>query len=120
MTIVSLLLTAPKEGPATEIVHHLNMEQAKTYLNDLVPAIEAYNLELEIKAQNEAVAKSESKYKSLGNDGEDLEKKRVSIEKNVQDNKQNIQENKNSQQSQLAEIENQKQKLAELVNRRKA
>jgi hypothetical protein len=119
VTIVSLLLTVPKEGPATETVHHLNMDQAKAYLNDLVPAIEAYNLELEIKNQNEAVAKSESKYKNLGNDGEDLEKRKLSIEKNVQENKQNIQENKNAQQNQLAEVEAQKQKLAELVNRRK-
>lgn len=119
VTVVSLLLTVPTEGSAAANMHHLNMEQAKTYLNDLVPAIEAYNLELEIKNQNEAVAKSESKYKSLTNDGADLEKKRVNIEKNAEDNKQNIQQNKNAQENQLTEVENQKQKLAELVNRRK-
>lgn len=120
VTVVSLLLTVPTDGSATASMHHLNMDQAKTYLNDLIPAIEAYSLEVEIKNQNEAVAKSESKYKSLANDGDDLDKKRVSIEKNAEDNRQNIQQNKNAQQSQMTEVENQKKKLADLVDRRKA
>jgi hypothetical protein len=84
-----------------------------------VPAIEAYNLELEIKDQNEAVAKSESRYKNLPNDGDDLEKKRVSIVKNMEDNKHNIQQNKKAQQNQVTEVESQKHKLVELVSRRR-
>jgi hypothetical protein len=44
----------------------------------------------------------------------------VNIEKNAEDNKQNIQQNKNAQQDQMNEVEKQKQKLAELVSRRKA
>ena len=111
---ISLLLTPPEKGYQTdENVHHLNMEQAMTLLNDLAPAIEAYNLEQQIKGQNEAVTKAESKYKSLTDDGTDLERKRVSMEKKQQDNKQD-------QHSQITEIENQKQKLAVLVNQRKS
>jgi hypothetical protein len=119
ITVISLFLTSPVEGSATSNMHHLNMEQAKPYLNSIVPAIEAYSLELEIKDQNEAVAKSESRYKNLANDGDDLEKKRVSIEKNMEDNKQNIQQNKNAQQNQVTEVESQKHKLVELVSRRR-
>ncbi len=114
VSIVSLLLSLPKVGePTVNTVHHLDMEQAKTYLNELVPAIEAYDLELQIKEQNEAVIKAESKYKSLVDDGADLEKKRIAIEKKIQDNKQ-------EQQAQIAEVENQKQKLTGRVGQRKS
>jgi hypothetical protein len=112
-SIVSLLLTMPKEGEVTaNNLHYLNMEQAKAYLNELVPAIEAYNLEVQIKDQNQAVIKAESKYKSLADDGADLEKKRESIEKKIQDNKE-------EQQRQKTEVETQKQKLEVWVSQRK-
>lgn len=113
-SIISLLLTMPKEGGATaNNVHYLNMEQAKIYLNELIPAIEAYNLEVQIKDQNQAVIKAESKYKNLTDDGADLEKKRVTIEKKIQDNKR-------EQQTQATEVENQKQKLMVWINQRKS
>jgi hypothetical protein len=110
---ISLLLTAPKEGDANAYnTNYLNMEQAKTFLNDLGPAIEAYNLEQQIKNQNEAVIKAESQYKNLTDEGADLERKRVSIEKKQENNKQD-------QQTQMTEIGNQKQRLAVLVSQRK-
>lgn len=112
-SIISLLLTTPKEGQTgTNNMHYLNMEEAKTYLNDLAPAIEAYNLELQIKDQNEAVIKEEAKYKKLADEGKDLEKKRLNIEKKIEENKQ-------EQQKQMNEVENQKQKLAVKVSERK-
>lgn len=111
-TILSLLLTTPKDS-ATNNLHYLNMDQAKTFLNNLVQAIDAYNLELQIKDQNDDVAKAESKYKNLMNEGADLEKKRASIEKQIQ-------ENKREQEAQQNEVEAQKQKLALRVNQRKA
>lgn len=111
---VSLLLTAPTEGKSNDSnLNYLNMEQAKVFLNDLTPAIEAYSLEQQIKDQNEAVTKAESKYKSLMDDSADLERKRVTLEKKQLDNKQ-------EQQKQTTEIENQKQKLSVLVGQRKS
>ena len=113
-SIISLLLTAPKDDRGTEVdMHYMNMEQAKEFLDQLVPAIEAYNLEQQIKDQNESVTKAESRYKSLTDDGADLEKKRAGIEKKQQENLQD-------QQTQKTEIENQKQKLATLVSQRKS
>ena len=91
----------------------MNMEQARDYLNGLVPAIDAYNLEQQIKEQNAMVIKAESKYKGLQDDGEDLVKKRENIEKKIE-------ENKRDQQKQMTEIENQKQKLALLSSQRKS
>lgn len=111
-SIVSLLLTSPKEGMGANI-RYLNMEQARDYLNGLVPAIDAYNLEQQIKEQNAMVIKAESKYKALQDDGEDLVKKRENIEKKIE-------ENKRDQQKQMTEIENQKQKLALLSSQRKS
>ena len=113
VTTVSLLLTAPDAGAAPTNVHYMSMSQAKDFLNGLVPTIDSYDLELKIKDQNKIITKAESKYKDLISDGQDLEKKRASIEKNIAENKQ-------QQQKQVSEIEGQKQILATLVNQRKA
>ncbi|HEY0677284.1 MAG TPA: hypothetical protein VGD17_03320 [Chitinophagaceae bacterium] len=113
-TTVSLLVsTPPTEGTAASNLNYMNMEEAKAYLNELAPAIEAYKLELVIKEQNESLIKAESKLKSLVNDEADLEDKKKNIEKRLSDNK-------SEQQKQANEIENQKQKLATWVNQRKS
>ena len=114
VSIVYLLLTMPKEGSVTvNNVHHLNMEQAKTYLNELLPAIEAYNLELLIKHQNESIIKVESKFKNLRDDASDLEQKRLTVENNILENRQN-------QKIQQTDLEIQKLKLAVLIKQRKS
>ncbi len=112
VTVVSLLLMPNDTQTNTSNLHFLSMEDGKNYLNDLATAIDAYNLELMIKEQNDAVIRSEAKYKSLANEGDDLEKKRTAIETKIADNK-------NDQQQQLKEIENQKQKLVQWVSQRK-
>ncbi len=48
---------------------------AKTFLNNMIPEIEAANLELQIKAQEEIVAKAEKKLKGLQDDKIELENK---------------------------------------------
>jgi hypothetical protein len=112
-SIVSLLLTMPTDGAATANQHHLNMNEAMTYLNELAPAIEAYNLELQIKDQNGDVTAAETKYKNLVNEGADLEKRKEELDRKIHNNKM-------EQQTQLNEIELQKQKLATKVSERKA
>lgn len=113
VTLVSLLVM-PTEGQANITnLHYLDMTDAKNYLNDLAFAIDAYNLELTIKDQNEAVIKAETKYKNLVTDGDDLEKKRNAIDKKIT-------ENKNDQQQQLKQIEIQKQKLSQWIAQRKS
>jgi hypothetical protein len=112
-TVVSLMLTVPGVDSVTAAnSHQLTMDEAKSYLNGLVPAIDAYSLELAIKDQNEVILQAEAKYNSLVDNGADLEKKRVALDKKVQDNKFD-------QQTQAVEVENQKQKLANLVSQRK-
>lgn len=113
VTVISLLLRPDEVQTGNSSLHYLGMEDAKRYLNDLSTAISAYDVEQNIKDQNAAVQKAESKYKSLTSEGDDLEKKRAALDRKIADNKAD-------QQQQLKEIENQKQKLSEWVGQRKS
>jgi hypothetical protein len=114
ITNVSLLLYPHNKDFAVTVKEtHLNMEQAIDYLDQLVPAIEAYNLELQIKEQNDRVIKAESKYKNLVENGDDLNKDKTNIE-------QKIVNNKDDQARQTVELAKQKQALALLVDQRKS
>ncbi|MGZ3845845.1 MAG: hypothetical protein ACXVLT_05375 [Flavisolibacter sp.] len=113
VTVISLLVQ-PSEGQVNAAnAHYMHMDEAEKYLNDLANAIDAYELELSIKEQNDAVIKAENKYKSLVNDGQDFENKRAAIDKKIADNK-------DDQLRQLKEIEKQKQKLSERISQRKS
>ena len=111
-TIVSLLLKTPADNNAAANVHHMDMEEAKTFLNELMPAFVAYDLELMIKDQNKALIDSEAKLKGMQRDNDDLKNKMKGLEKDLENNSQ-------KQQAQAEAINNQKQKLAELVAQRK-
>ena len=73
----------------------------------------AYDLELKIKEQNAAVTRAESKLKELTSEGEDLEKKIISLQKKREDNKTDVQKQDN-------EVQQKRQQLATLVGQRKA
>ena len=87
--------------------------RAKGFLNNLLPDVEAANLELQIKAQEEVVAKAEKKLKNLQSDKDDMEKK---IRKLQDDIKDNLKDQENTQK----DIENQKQALESLRIKRTA
>ena len=112
-TTISLLVGMPNEGiaqrnPSTSIT----TEQAKEVLNQLVPVIEAFNLERMIKEQNALIIKEEVRYKSLVKEGVDLDEKRSDIEKKILANRLD-------QEKQTTEVNRQKQALALLVEQRK-
>jgi hypothetical protein len=115
VTVVSLLLNrpAPDAVASNSNLHYLTMEQAKAYLNGLVATVDAYDLDLKIKDQNKSVMAAETKLKHLADEGGDLENKKVSIEKKID-------ENKAQQQSQVNEVTEQKHRLEMLVARRKS
>ena len=94
----------------------LNTEElgsAKSFLYNLLPDIEAANLELQITAQEDAVVKAEKRLKNLQSDKDDMEK-RI---KKLQDD---IKTNEKDQEKQNAEIENQRKALDALKAKRKA
>ena len=82
-----------------------NVGKAKLFLNNMLPDIEAANLEIQIKAQEEVVAKAEKKLNDLKVDQASLEKK--------------LQQNKTDQEGTEKDIEEQKKALEILVGKRK-
>lgn len=87
--------------------------KAKDFLNKLLPDVESANLELQIKDQEDVVAKAEKKLKNLENDKEDMEKK---IKKLQDDIKDNIKDQDDTQK----EIQNQRKALEALKAKRTA
>jgi hypothetical protein len=89
-----------------------DMNFLKTHLNNIQPDVEAFNLELQVADQEEAVKKAEKKYDNLQDDLKSLEKRLKKLE-------EDIAENKKDQEKQKAEIENQKKILETLKAKRK-
>jgi len=85
---------------------------AKSFLNNMLPEVEAFNLELQIKDQEETVSKAEKKLKNLQDDQESMEKKI----KKLQDD---LKGNAKDQQDQQKEIEKQRQTLEAVKIKRK-
>lgn len=82
----------------------LQTEKTKTFLSGLQPDVIAENLELDIKAQEEAVSKAEKKLRGLKDDQNDLEKK--------------LKDNQSAQKDTEKEIEAKKQALDALKAKR--
>ena len=87
--------------------------RAKNFLNNLLPGVEASQLELDIKSQEDVVAKAEKKLKRLQDDKKDMEDK---IRK-LQDD---IRTNERDQENTQKDIINQKLNLENLRNKRRA
>lgn len=77
------------------------LTDGKTFLNELVPAVEAYNLGMNIKDQEEKIAKAEKKLRSLQEDQVDMEKK-------IRGLQDKLAQNKREQDSQNAELNTQR------------
>lgn len=84
---------------------------ARTFMDKLVPEVDAFNLDLEVRAQEKVVERARKKLSGLEEDKEILEKKI----KQLQDD---LEKNAKSQVSQQQEIEKQEKVLEELKSRR--
>jgi hypothetical protein len=82
-----------------------DISKAKSFLNNMLPEVEAADLELRIKDQEETISKAEKKLKNLKEDQSSLEKK--------------LSENKSDQEGTQKDIEAQKQALGVLIGKRK-
>lgn len=85
---------------------------SKTFLNNLSPGVEAFNLETQIQDQDAVVTKAQKKLKDLQDDQGDMQKK---IRK-LQDD---LQQNAKDQDTQQKEIDKQKQVLEAMKAKRK-
>ncbi|MCZ2460196.1 MAG: hypothetical protein LC128_11315 [Chitinophagales bacterium] len=89
----------------------MEVERIKEFLQSLQPDVVAADLELQIKAQEDVVAKAEKKLKNLKDDQDSMEKKI----KNLQDDlKKNAKDQENAQK----DIDNQKSALDALKAKR--
>jgi hypothetical protein len=112
-SVVYLLIGRPGENMSVRTADdHYKHEEAKKLLNMMLPGIEAFKLESEIRDQEELVRKEEKKLSGLVDDQKDLEK-RI---KNLQDK---LEENKLDQKKLADEAARQRSMLDNLRGRRK-
>jgi hypothetical protein len=109
---VLYLIIMKDDGNALTRLNTEELGNAKAFLTNLLPDIEAANLELQITEQEEVVSKAEKKLKTLQSDKDDMEKKI----KKLQDD---IKQNEKDQEKQTSEIDNQRKALETLKGKRK-
>ena len=67
-----------------------DVERAKSFLNNLLPDVEAANLELQIKAQEEVVTKAEKKLRNLQDDIKTNERDQEATQADITNQKVNL------------------------------
>ncbi|MDB5223709.1 MAG: hypothetical protein JWN83_2376 [Chitinophagaceae bacterium] len=111
-TVLSMLISSGNENFISDVSDSLAINNAKNFLNNLLPAITAYDFQQQVNAQQDAVTKAEKKYKSLQDDADDLQKKKKKLEQQIEDNLK-------AQKDQQAEIEKQRQLFETIKSRQK-
>jgi hypothetical protein len=109
---VYLILGRPNENVALRTPNDAyRLQDAKTFLNNLAPVVDAYNLELNITQQEELIKKSEKNLKSLMDDQKQYEDK-------IRDLQDKITQNKLDQDAQTAELNKQRATRDALISKR--
>lgn len=111
-TVVSMLVSSGNENFISDSSDSQTIYNAKSFLNNLMPSVAAYDLQQQINAQAEVVTKAEKKYKSLQNDADDLQKRKKKLEQQIEDNLK-------AQKDQQAEMEKQRQLFETIKGRQK-
>ena len=102
---VIYMIMLKNDANAISTMEAYDIGKAKSYLNEMLPDIEAANLELQIAAQEEVVTKAEKKLKELQDDKLNLEKR--------------LAENATAQDETIKDIDAQKKSLEALKEKRK-
>lgn len=110
---VIYLVILDKDGAnAKTLFAAADAEKAKSFLNNLQPAMEAAGLELQIKNQEDLVAKAEKKLSNLKDDKSNMEKKIQKLQDDIKDNEKD-------QDNQQKQVDAQRQALDALKGKRK-
>ena len=86
---------------------YYGVDGARSFMKNMLPSIDSYNLLVQISMQEEEVKKAEKKYQRIMDDGNDLDKKLKKVQENIQENKAHLARQK-------LEIENQRKFLETL------
>ncbi|SRR5579871_149385 len=88
ISVISLFSTKPNiDVLVKDSTDNGQTDKAKIFLNNLVPYIDAHNLEVQIGSQQEVLKKAQKKQNSLANEQADLEKKLRKIQADLDQNK---------------------------------
>jgi len=111
-SIVYMLIGRPGENIGVRTSDdRFKVTDAKELLNTMAPYIDAYNLDVQIKKQEEVVKKSEKRLLNLKDDQYDLEKRLKSLQ-------DKIAANKNDQMLQTEDLNRQKDTLNTIQNKK--
>jgi len=110
-TVVSLVIFKDDVNALSKLSKE-ELEKVKSFLNNLLPEVEASNLELLIGAQILTVEKADNKLKTLEDD-------RIQLESKIKKLQEELEKNIKDQEIQKKEIENQNRSLDALKGRRK-
>ncbi len=111
-SVVTMLISKGFENFIGESDDAKTISHAKAWLESLHPTAVAFDLELQVKDQEDLVGKAEKKYRNLVNDADDMQQKKKKLE-------DQIEENLKQQKDQQAEIEKQKLIFSTLKEKRK-
>jgi hypothetical protein len=112
-SIVTMLISKGLETFVADSTDATLMANSKKYVEDLKQAILAYDLELQIAEQDNAVKSSEKDQKKLINTGMELQDDKTKLERKIE-------ENIKAQADQKIEVEKQRQILETLKAKRKS
>lgn len=112
VAVVSMLVSSGNENFISDSSNSQVINNARHFLDNLMPSIVSYDLQQQVDAQQEALSKAQKKYKSLQNNADDLQKRKKKIEQEIEDNVK-------SQKDQQSEVDKQKQLLESLKARQK-
>ena len=110
--VVSMLVSTGNENFISDTSDSRTINNAKRFLDNLLPTVAAYDLQQQVNAQQDIVTKADKKYKSLQDDADDLQKKKKKLEQQIEDNLK-------AQKDQQAEMEKQRQLFETIKARQK-
>jgi hypothetical protein len=112
MSVVYLIIGRPNENVALRTGDDaFKVEEAKTYLNNMTPSVDAYNLEVTISQQEDVIKKAERKLNNLQADQRDFEKKLSNLNEKLTQTRRDID-------VQTAEVAKQKAARDAMLSRR--
>jgi hypothetical protein len=93
VTVITLVPTRPNQdilALSGDSTASMRIDKAKSFLNQLVPFLDAHNTEVQVIAQQDVLKKSQKKLLNLQNDQNDLEKKIRKIQSDQDQNKSDL------------------------------
>ncbi len=106
-SLITMMVSMGNENFISNITNPEVFANAKRYVEGMLPWVASGDLERQIKDQEEEVKKSEKKYNNSIDDGNDLQKRKANIERDIE-------QNKNDQATKKNELEKQRQILEAL------